>query len=370
MKMSNTIKLLIVCILINISACYSQSKIPTRELPKKEIVLTLHAGPNNPRNSEGDFITLKSGRILFIYSHYTGNSYMDHAPAYLASRYSDDNGKTWSKTDQLVVAQEGKQNVMSVSLLRLNNGQIALFYLKKDSDDYCMPLVRFSSDEGKTWSEPRHCVTDRTSFFNLHNDRVIQLRSGRIMWTAEASMRMATYYSDDNGQTWKASKLPLNPDGKVNTEPAVAELKNGNIIMIMRTDTTTQYVSYSSDKSESWSPTRASNIISASNSPASITRIPATGDLLLVWNNNNNMTTPALKAKRTPLNTAVSKDDGKTWENINVVEDNPRGSFCYTAIHFVGNDVLLGYFDWSTRAMTVTKVNLNWIYNNQTITSN
>ena len=35
----------------------------------KDIVLRLEPGPNNPRNSEGDFISLKDKRILFVYSH-------------------------------------------------------------------------------------------------------------------------------------------------------------------------------------------------------------------------------------------------------------------------------------------------------------
>lgn len=39
----------------------------------RQIVLRLVPGPDNPRNSEGSFITLKDGRILFIYSHFTGD---------------------------------------------------------------------------------------------------------------------------------------------------------------------------------------------------------------------------------------------------------------------------------------------------------
>src|SRR5690606_20303667 len=94
-------------------------------------VLKLDTGRNNPRNSEGDFITLKDGKILFIYSHFTGKSGSDFGNGYLASRFSADNGKTWSKEDKTVVRQEGDMNVMSVSLLRLKNGSIALFYARK-----------------------------------------------------------------------------------------------------------------------------------------------------------------------------------------------------------------------------------------------
>ena len=44
-----------------------------------------------------------------------------------------------------------------------------------------------------------------------------------------------------------------------------------------------------------------------------IERIPGTGDWLLVWNNNDG-SNPEIKGKRTPLTTAISKDEGKNLE--------------------------------------------------------
>src|SRR5690606_16079977 len=49
--------------------------------------------PDNGRNSEGDFIQLKDGRLLLIYTKFIGTD--DHAPADLAGRYSSDGGQTW-----------------------------------------------------------------------------------------------------------------------------------------------------------------------------------------------------------------------------------------------------------------------------------
>src|SRR5215208_4045184 len=83
--------------------------------------LVLAPGPGNPRNSEGDFIALKDGRVLFIYTHFTGGT-GDAAAAVLAYRASADGGKTWTDEDDVVVRNEGRQNVMSVSLLRLADG--------------------------------------------------------------------------------------------------------------------------------------------------------------------------------------------------------------------------------------------------------
>ena len=81
--------------------------------------LELPPGAENPRNSEGSFVSLKDGRILFVYSHYTAGSGGDHDPAHLAGRYSSDGGRTWTTEDRVIVENEGGMNVMSVSLLRL-----------------------------------------------------------------------------------------------------------------------------------------------------------------------------------------------------------------------------------------------------------
>jgi hypothetical protein len=334
----------------------------------KAVVLKLEPGPDNPRNSEGDFITLKDGRLLFIYTHYTGKSSSDHATAYLAGRYSSNKGKSWDKEDHLVLANEGKMNIMSVSLLRLQNDDIAMFYLRKNSVTDCIPMMRISKDEAATWSDPVRCINDRDGYFVLNNHRVIQLKSGRLLMAVayhgnqvnDLNNRLGSawsYYSDDNGVTWKPGKEAANPDSVKIQEPGVAELKDGRILMWIRTNAGFQYQSFSNDGGVSWSSATKSNIPSPL-SPAAIDRIPGTGDLLLVWNNNGN-TNPESKGKRTPLTMAISGDEGKTWEKIKNVETDPDGWYCYTAVHFAGSAVLLGYCAGSQQKKThlsVTKI--------------
>ncbi|MEN6352314.1 MAG: sialidase family protein, partial [Bacteroidales bacterium] len=231
-QLSEIVKILIFCLLIFIgSGCKSRSENKSKEAGHGIAdVLKLLPGPDNPRNSEGDFISLKDGRILFIYSHYTGTSGDDNDNAYLAGRYSSDNGKTWAQEDVKIVDQEGTMNVMSVSLLRLQNGKIALFYLRKNSTTDCLPLIRISEDEAKTWSEPVRCITDKEGYFVLNNNRVIQLKSGRLLLAVALHQvpgeekasnvgRLWSYFSDDNGVTWKASAEVANPGNVVTQEP-------------------------------------------------------------------------------------------------------------------------------------------------------
>ena len=342
----------------------------------KETALELNPGPDNPRNSEGDFVTLKDGRIMFVYSHYTGTSSSDHASAHLAARYSADGGKTWTSEDKIIVQQEGTLNVMSVSLLRLKNGQIALFYLKKNSTSDCIPMMRISKDETETWSEPHPCITDKAGYFVLNNSRVIQLKSGRILFAVSLHQlpgqtkmsprgNLWSYYSDDNGKTFHAGSEVPNPDTIVTQEPGVVELKNGNILMFIRTNAGVQCLSYSKDKGVTWSHVELSTLKSPV-SPASIKRIPSTGDLLLIWNNNGG-DNPATKGKRTPLTMAISKDEGKTWTHIKDVENDPAGWYCYIAISFSGKNVLLGYCATQPpyshlQSTHITRLSLDWIY--------
>lgn len=367
---------LVVCSLIAFASCAPS---PSSHGPKE--VLSLPPGLDNPRNSEGDFITLKDGTIMFIYSKYVGESSSDHAPASLTARYSKDGGNTWTTEDKTILRNEGGMNVMSVSLLRLQNGNIALFYLLKNSVEDCIPMMRISKDEAKTWSDPVKCIQDKEGYFVLNNDRVIQLKDGRLLMAVARHNfpngkfmeegELYAYYSDDNGSTWTSSEQVPNTNGIITQEPGLIEMKDGRILMYIRASGGFQQLSFSSDKGQSWSHIQPSNIPSPL-SPATIEKIPSTGDWLLVWNNNDG-SDPDTKKNRTPLTVALSKDEGKSWKYTKNIEEDPDGWYCYIAVHFIddGENVLLGYCAGDRPSGTglsvtdITKLNTDWIYENR-----
>jgi len=360
-------------LLVIFTSCSIKSLKSTSKIEKK-IVLRLEPGEGNPRNSEGDFIQLKDNRILFIYTKFTGGS-GDHATAHLVSRFSNDNGESWSSEDAEEVSNEGAMNVMSVSLLRLKDDRIALFYLRKNSGTDCIPYMRVSDDEAKTWGAPVKCI-DAPGYYVMNNSRVVRLKSGRIILpvalhnTTENKRfdngKISCYYSDDEGKTWNPGNLVPNPDDVKLQEPGIVELKNNRVMLFCRTDKGVQYMSFSDDGCKSWTPIEP-GIIKSPLSPASIKRIPKTGDLLLVWNNNG--VDEKGRGNRTPFNVAISKDEGKTWIKTKTLEDNPDGWYCYTAIDFVGDDVLLGHCAGNRKTNNglettqITKFDLSWIYN-------
>ncbi|MEX2564885.1 MAG: sialidase family protein, partial [Cyclobacteriaceae bacterium] len=288
-------KLLSLLLSIVVLITLSQTLYSQELLDPSEVVLHIGKEGQNPRNSEGSFIQLMGGRILFIYSKFESGS-GDHESAFLAGRYSRDGGSTWTDRDEVIIENEGGMNVMSASFLRLQDGSIALFYARKNSVDDCIPYMRISTDEAKTWSAPVKIIQDKKGYFVLNNDRVIQLKSGRLL--APVSLhktkgsdfnmkgKIFCYFSDDNGKTWLSSEEVPNPEGVVLQEPGVVLLKNGRIKMWLRTDTGVQYLSESKNQGLSWKKVEPSNIASP-RSPASLKRIPSTNDLLLIWNDND-----------------------------------------------------------------------------------
>lgn len=345
--------------------------------------LVLAPSPANPRNSEGDFINLKDGRILFVYSRFTGGAH-DVPGSYLASRVSSDGGKSWSGRDETVIdaTVHGVPIIDSVSLLRLKDNRIALFYLVKKSDVDSQMVMRTSSDETRTWSKATAC-TSGPGYFLVTNSRVVQLKNGRIIFPAarhevpqspEGFDRgvITCFYSDDNGASWHAGKGNLEAMANSHSglkDPVIVELKDGRLMMLMCIHLHPLFQSFSADAGDTWSTPQATDLATPV-STASIKRIPSTGDLLLVWNDHAH-SDPALKNKRTPLTVAISKDDGKTWENRKTLYSDSDGTYCYAAIDFVGDRVLLGHCAGQHRGAAglartvITMFDVNWLYSSK-----
>ena len=128
----------------------------------------------NPRNGECSFLRLKNGAILYAYSKYVGTSAEDHAKANIVAFTSYDEGETWVEERTLLVSGEDSLNYMCPCLLRMENGDLGMFYLFRATPEEGKPrngevrLVR-SADEGKTWSDPIQ-VTDPSDNVVIEND--------------------------------------------------------------------------------------------------------------------------------------------------------------------------------------------------------
>ncbi len=299
----------------------------------------------NRRNSEADILALPGGRLLLAWNEFYTSQGSDWGSARLASRWSHDGGRTWSAKS---VLQEniGTMNVMEPDLLRLRSGKVLFVFARKNSEADCAPLLRVSTDGAKTFGAPKPIPIDPVpSYTGMNNDRMIQLRSGRVIlplwyttdYRVDRHIRTRVYYSDDEGGAWRRSATLVDiPNSKAGAqEPGVVELKDGRLMMWIRTDKGSIYRAYSKDRGDTWSAPEAMELESP-RSPQAIKRIPFTGDLLLIWNKSVD--------QRTPLTAAISKDDGRTWTHVRNLEEAKDRTFAYTSIEFEKEQVLLTYY--------------------------
>lgn len=301
-------------------------------------IVVAPVGAQNPRNSEADIVELKDGTLLLGWTEFYAGSGADHGPARISGKVSRDGGRTWSAKYTLV-ENDGGCNVMEVNFLRLNDGGIALFYCQKNTESTdCRVMMCVSKDEGKTWVEAKQLSPD-DKYTGLTNGRCIRLKTGRILLEAWEGGDAYCYLSDDDGATWRESQR-VKPSGGPCYEPACIELKDGSVMMLMRTGLGGQYKSVSRDGGETWSEP-ALTPLAGTAAPVSVSRLPDTDNLLAIWNHNPGAST------RNPLTAAVSKDEGETWECFRNIEDSPGDAWAYPAVTWVGERALVTYFNYT-----------------------
>ena len=122
----------------------------------------------------------------------------------------------------------------------------------------------------------------------------------------------------------------------------MVELADGDLMMHVRTQLGHIAVSRSEDGGSTWSEARPWGV-RAPEAPATVRRIPSTGDLLLIWNDTYRDGDDHGGA-RTPLTAAVSTDEGRTWSFRRDLETDPDQTYAYTSLIFHEGRALMTYY--------------------------
>ena len=306
----------------------------------------VEATPESPRHSEGDIVELKDGSLLLVWTDYFAGEGWDRSPARLSAKVSKDGGRSWGEPWTAVEydAESPAGNVMSASLIRATNGDILMAYHGElSSMQEEGTLLRRSSDEGRTWNQARRISPDSENVHAASNACFRRLRGGRIVLSSREYINGIRWpyalYSDDDGATWIAGQRVPAPDlvpkqvqaQNVN-EPTIAELSDGRLLMMMRSVAGGHFFSYSNDEGETWSKPFMSPLRGLV-APGYIDTIPSTGDTLAIWSRG--------LTGRTPLNSAVSRDGGKTWSPVKLLDRSEYYGYGYTSVDFVDERVVI-----------------------------
>lgn len=334
-------------------------------IKEQKTVCEICPSESNGRNSEGDFITLNDGRIMFAYSRYNSCGSEDDDSCDIAALFSNDNGESFGEEKILIRAKDsGVKNLMSVTLRRMNNGDLGLFFLKKELNGNSEVILCRSKNEGETFYKETRCVpVTFPSYYVMNNCRVLRTKSGK-WFIPVASHRKGTssngeldfdyyafsllYCSENDGETWE--EIPhkfVNPSPYTETglqEPGIAEFDNGTLYAYFRTDCMCQYESFSADGGKNWTTASPSQFTSPE-SPMLIRRNPYSGKYYAVYNpvpNYNGKEIPEdfFHGGRTPIVLRESENGIDFSEQI-IIEGEKNRGYCYPAMYFTDKSTLL-----------------------------
>ena len=264
-------------------------------------------------------VELKNGDILAAW--FGGKDEGDKSVEIWLSRRSD--GK-WSMP--VTMTDYPDQPTWNPVLFRDNSNKIWLFFKVGPSPREWTGAYRTSTDDGKTWSD---ITLLPAGLFGPIKNKPIQLANGDIVCgTSVEAYRVWTCWteiSSDEGKNWRIGgpiTVPEQPFGVI--QPTLWEYEPGKLKMLMRSRRNIGYVveSHSEDGGYTWSPGKAVKSLPNPNAGIDAIRMKD-GTIALVYNHTPN--------SRSPLNIAFSKDNGVTWGEPYVLEDQP-GEYSYPAI--------------------------------------
>lgn len=381
---SACVLVLVVLSLCSQAADKSDAAAPTSPQPAGKVIVTVaKSTPDLPRKGEADVIELKSGKLLLVSMEFGGEG-TDYSKTRLVAHESADSGATWSGRRVVSETSEGDVNVYSPNLIASQDGGILLIFhryhgkVAEIGDSYTLHIWK-STDEGRTFA-PLAQFAERKEFA-LCNATIKRLGSGRLLLPASPAVpgdhgpagkyAATVLYSDDDGVTWQEAKRRLMLPKRGAMEPHVEETGDGRVLMVMRNQLGFVYQSESKDGGVNWSDPTPTSLVAPESCPE-LTRIPSTGDLLLIWNPTFDAGFRSHFGKRSPLTAAISRDHGRTWEMRRNIESDSHRAFSNPGCRFTrGGKAIVNYWtceylkDWAMQDiidLRVAVIDTAWFY--------
>ena len=230
---------------------------------------------------------------------------------------------TWS-SPRMVVNEPGVATYNPV-LFRTSNDLLWLFYKFGPNPTSWTGAYLTSSDDGQTWSKPVHMPA---GLYGPIKNKPLILADGTIV----AGSSVESYHSwacwversTDNARTW-TRRGPITVPGIQYgiIQPTIVPISGHRLRMFVRATEQIGRVCYadSSDEGLSWTFARPTSLPNP-NSGIDAVKLQD-GRLLLVYNHS--------ESSRSPLNVAVSEDDGNRWRKSIILENGP-GEYSYPAV--------------------------------------
>jgi sialidase-1 len=279
-------------------------------------------------------------------------------------RRSSDNGKTWTPIETVINFPEGESASDPSMIVDNITGEIFLFYnymnLDTEKDIYYLHVMK-SGDNGKTWSKPEDITSQIAKpewykdFKFITSGRGIQTSTGKLLHCmVNLDSGMHLFGSDDHGKTWYFIDTPISPAN----ESKVVELEDGSWMVNARSNDKKgmRYVHISTDEGKTWT-TKAEPLLTDPGCNASIIRYTSIKDghkkNRLLFANANSV------KGRENMTVKISYDEGKTWSKGKTVY---KGSSAYSSLTILENGKIGLFFEKDKYTKNVfTSFSLAWL---------
>lgn len=282
----------------------------------------------------------------------------------IVMRRSADNGKAWTSIETIVDFPLGESASDPSMIVDKVTGEIFLFYnfmnLDTEKDIYYLHVIK-SLDNGKTWSKPED-ITSQIAKPEWHKDfkfitsgRGIQTRTGKLLHCmVNLDSGMHLFGSDDHGRTWHLIDTPITPAN----ESKIVELVNGDWMVNARVNNKkgTRYVHVSKDNGQTWK-TKQEDQLEDPQCNASIIRYTAIED---GYKKNRLLFSNAKSVNgRVNMTVRISYDEGKTWSKGKTIYP---GESAYSSLTKLKNGDIGLFFEKDNYTKNpFVSFSLNWL---------
>lgn len=254
---------------------------------------------------------------------------------------SRNDGKGWSTPVELANGIHDDERIQypcwNPVLYRPRNGPLLLFYKEGASPSGWWGLVKYSDDNGRSWSKPKKLPA---GIYGPIRNKPIELDDGTLICG-----------SSTENEGWRVhierTKRPLSDQAWSRTDalnrsidwgaiqPTVLNWPDETLQILCRTKQDVITDCWSGDNGYTWNRMRATEL---PNPNSAIDAVMLKDRALLVYNHSN--------FDRSMLNVAVSSD-GRKWQAALTLENTPGGEFSYPAVIQTADRMVHITYSWN-----------------------
>jgi predicted neuraminidase len=255
---------------------------------------------------------------------------------------------TWSSPERIADTPDHSEG--NPVLWASPDGSLWLFYVTMYGHSWndCRIKYKISEDHGRSWG-PEIILRDELGWMTRNPPLMLNEKEVLLPVYNEVNWHSMVIISSDDFKTWRAYGDLDSPGGAI--QPSVIRRDDGSLLMYMRTDADRIYWSESRDEGRTWSPAQPTNLRNP-NAAVCLLKLRS-GRLLLAFNDST--------SGRTPLNLALSADDGDSWRRGRALEDEAGGSFSYPSLLQASEDTVHVAYSYNRDTIMHVATNESWV---------